>query len=52
LLNLDPKPPVRRYEWARPGDLIHIDITSLARFRKVGHRITGDRQQGRSTGVG
>jgi len=52
LRNLDPKPPVQRYEWARPGDLIHIDIKSLARFRKVGHRITGDRQQGRSTGVG
>jgi transposase InsO family protein len=52
LRNLDPKPPVKRYEWARPGDLIHIDIKSLARFRKVGHRITGDRQQGRSTGVG
>jgi len=52
LRNLDPKPPVQRYEWERPGDLIHIDIKSLARFRKVGHRITGDRQQGRSTGVG
>jgi transposase len=50
--NLEPKPPVQRYEWERPGDLIHIDIKSLARFRKVGHRITGDRQQGRSTGVG
>jgi len=50
--NLDPKPTVQRYECERPGDLIHIDIKSLARFRKVGHRITGDRQQGRSTGVG
>jgi len=52
LRNLDPKPTVQRYECERPGDLIHIDIKSLARFRKVGHRITGDRQQGRSTGVG
>ena len=43
---------MQRYEWDRPGDLIHIDIKSLARFRKVGHRITGDRQQGRSYGVG
>jgi hypothetical protein len=32
--------------------LIHIDITSLARFRKVGRRIFGDRQQGRSYDVG
>jgi hypothetical protein len=29
-----------------------VDVKSLARFRKVGHRITGDRQQGRSNGVG
>jgi hypothetical protein len=27
-------------------------FNSLARFRKVGHRITGNRQQGRSYGVG
>nr|WP_255090598.1 helix-turn-helix domain-containing protein [Vulcanococcus limneticus] len=52
LRNLDPKPPVHRYEWDRPGDLIHIDIKTLARFRKVGHRITGDRQRARSYGVG
>ncbi len=52
LRNLEPKPPVQRYEWERPGDLIHIDVKTLARFRKVGHRITGNRQQGRSYGVG
>jgi hypothetical protein len=49
---LEPKTPVQRYEWERPGDLIHIDVKTLARFRKVGHRITGNRQQVRSTGVG
>ncbi len=52
LRNLEPKPPVQRYERERPGDLIHIDVKKLARFRKVGHRITGNRQQGRSAGVG
>ena len=52
LRNLEPKPPVQRYEWERPGDLLHIDVKTLARFRKVGHRITGDRQKGRSYGVG
>ena len=52
LRNLDRKPAVQRYEWQRPGDLIHIDIKSLARLRKVGYRITGDRQKGRSSGVG
>jgi len=43
---------VQRYEWEHPGELIHSDIKSLARFRKVGHPITGDHQQGRSCGVG
>ena len=52
LRNLEPRPPVQRYEWERPGDLIHVDIKSLARFRQIGHRITGDRQKGRSYGVG
>jgi hypothetical protein len=43
---------MQRYQWERPGDLMHIDIKLLARIQKVGHRITGDRQQGRSYGVG
>ena len=42
----------QRYERETPGDLIHIDVKKLARFRRVGHRITGNRQQGRSAGVG
>jgi transposase InsO family protein len=43
---------VQRYEWERPGDLIHIDVKTPARFQTVGHRISGNRQQGRSYGVG
>ncbi len=43
---------MQRYERETPGDLIHIDVKMLARFRKVGHRISGNRQQGRSTRVG
>jgi hypothetical protein len=43
---------VQRYKWERSGDLIHVNVKTLARFRKVGHRITGDRQQGHSYGVG
>src|SRR3546814_19384526 len=55
--DLDPKEPVRRYERAHPGDLIHIDIKKLGRFDRVGHRITGDRAErssatGRSHGAG
>lgn len=50
---LEPAAPVRRYERARPGELIHIDIKKLGRFNKIGHRITGDRRgQSNSRGVG
>ncbi len=50
---LEPAEPVRRYERAHPGDLIHIDIKKLGRFDRVGHRITGDRTgQSKSRGVG
>jgi len=52
LKNLDPKRLVRRYQWERPGDMIHVDIKQLARFERVGHRITGDRRQGSSRGAG
>jgi len=39
---LEPAVPVRRYERAKPGEMIHIDIKKLGRFNRVGHRITGD----------
>ena len=42
---LEPKPPVVRYERDRPGELLHLDTKKLGRFRKVGHRITGDRRR-------
>jgi transposase InsO family protein len=48
---LEPAEPVRRYERAHPGELIHIDIKKLGRFSQVGHRITGDRT-GQSRGIG
>ena len=35
--------PVRRYQRQRPGELLHLDIKKLARFDRVGHRITGNR---------
>jgi transposase InsO family protein len=51
--DLEPAEPVRRYERARPGEMIHIDIKKLGRFERVGHRITGDRRgQSNSRGVG
>jgi transposase InsO family protein len=48
---LDPKPPIVRYEHQHPGELVHLDTKRLARFRKPGHRVTGDRHV-KSTFVG
>ena len=48
-----PAEPVVRYEYTKPGGLIHLDIKRLGRFDRVGHRITGDRTgQSNSRGVG
>jgi transposase InsO family protein len=41
--DLEPAEPMRRYERAAPGEMIHIDIKKLGRFEQIGHRITGDR---------
>jgi transposase InsO family protein len=51
LRNLDPKPPVRRYERQRPGELLHLDTKKLGRIKGIGHRIHGDRRRA-SPGVG
>lgn len=45
LAELEPAPVVVRYEYANPGDLLHLDIKKLGRFWKPGHRVTSDRQQ-------
>jgi transposase InsO family protein len=37
--------PANRYEWPRPGDLLHMDTSRYARFLRPGHRVTGDRSQ-------
>jgi transposase InsO family protein len=52
LKDIEPAEPVRRYERQHPGEMIHIDIKKLGRFSQVGHRITGDPQQGKSRGAG
>ncbi len=33
-----------RYERARPGELLHLDIKKLGRIQRPGHRVTGSRQ--------
>lgn len=40
-----PKEPANRYEWPRPGDLLHMDTARYARFERPGHAVTGDRSQ-------
>ena len=37
--------PAQRYERARPGELIHIDVKKLGRIARPGHRVLG-RQSG------
>lgn len=50
---LEPRAPVIRYERARPGEMIHLDIKSLGKIKGIGHRITGDRTgQSRHRGIG
>ncbi len=44
LSRLEPLEPPNRYERARPGELIHIDVKKLVRIEKgAGHRVTGKR---------
>lgn len=51
LAALQPPEPIRRYERASPGELLHIDTKRLGRIQGVGHRITGQRQH-RNRGIG
>lgn len=48
---LEPPRPPCRYERRRPGELLHLDIKKLGRFRRPGHRVTGNRAV-RSEGSG
>ena len=43
LSQLEPAPPVHRYERAAPGELLHLDTKKLGRIARIGYRITGDR---------
>ena len=40
-----PREPANSYEWACPGDLLHMDVSRYARFGRPGHALTGDRSQ-------
>ena len=49
-LKAAPKAPARRYEWSRPGALLHVDTARLARFSASGAPGAGahDRDQARA----
>jgi transposase InsO family protein len=40
-----PRPPFRRYQWAQPGALLHMDTKRLERFDTPGHWATGQRSE-------
>lgn len=37
-----PRPPANRYEYAAPGELVHLDAKKLGRFWQIGKRVLGD----------
>lgn len=48
-LSLEPQEPRPRYERDKPGELVHIDIKKLGRFKAVGRRMSGDNRQPAAT---
>jgi transposase InsO family protein len=52
LNRLEPPEPPNRYERRRPGELVHLDIKTLGRFDRPGHRVTGRAVPGARTGAG
>jgi transposase InsO family protein len=42
----------RRYEWSRPGALLHMDVKRLARFKAPGHRVGERRDRDENRGAG
>ena len=47
LTSLEPAAPVTRYERARPGELVHLDVKPLGRILRVGHRFDRHRRSHR-----
>jgi transposase InsO family protein len=45
------RPPIVRYQWPCPGNLLHMDVKRFGKFTEPGHAVTGDRAQ-RSRRVG
>ena len=41
LSSLEEKEPVQRYQWEKPGQMLHLDVKKLGKIDGVGHRILG-----------
>jgi transposase InsO family protein len=50
LSRLEPPEPPNRYERARPGELVHVDVKKLGRFGRAGKRVVGNRHASRGYG--
>jgi transposase InsO family protein len=50
LSRLEPVEPPNRYERARAGELLHVDVKKLGRIIRPGHRVTGSRSDRRDQG--
>ena len=44
LSSLEKTEPTQRYQWEKPGQMLHLDIKRLGKIDGVGHRKTGTRQ--------
>ncbi len=44
LRSLEEKEPIQRYQWEKPGQMLHLDIKRLGKIDGVGHKMTGTRQ--------
>jgi transposase InsO family protein len=47
---LEPPEPPNRYERRRPGELVHVDVKRLGRFKVAGKRVVGGRHASRGYG--
>ncbi|WP_235300158.1 DDE-type integrase/transposase/recombinase [Synechococcus sp. GFB01] len=48
LRNLEPKKPVQRYQWERPGDMIHVAVDDATCLAYV--EVLADEQKATTTG--
>jgi transposase-like protein len=47
-----PRQTFRRYEWAQPGALLHLDTMKLPKFERPGHFSRGRAERHRTRGAG